>query len=45
MAPRCKLVSLKVLNDNGYGRLSSVIEALLWVRQVNRRREARRPIP
>lgn len=35
LAPRCKLVSLKVLDDHGRGRASHVIEALRWVREVN----------
>jgi serine protease AprX len=33
IAPRCKIVSLKVLDDSGYGQVSSVIEALEWVRE------------
>jgi serine protease AprX len=35
MAPRCKLVSLKVLDDSGAGRMSAAIQALEWIRQVN----------
>lgn len=36
LAPRCKLVSLKVLDDHGEGEASLVIEALRWVRDINR---------
>jgi len=32
IAPRCKLISLRVLNDRGEGRISSVIQALRHVR-------------
>jgi subtilisin family serine protease len=36
MAPKCKLVSLKVLNDFGQGLASQIIRALRWVIEVNR---------
>jgi hypothetical protein len=35
LAPRCKLLSLKVLDDQGNGMVSSAIEALRWIRDVN----------
>ena len=39
MAPRCKLLSLKVLDDdgngNGTGRASSIIEALQYIQELN----------
>lgn len=35
MAPRCKLLSLKVLADNGAGEASSVIVALEYIQQLN----------
>ncbi|TFV48900.1 S8 family peptidase [Blastococcus sp. TF02A-35] len=35
VAPRCKLVSLRVLDDKGAGLTSAIIEALRYVRQVN----------
>lgn len=35
MAPRCKLLSLKVLDDNGAGQASSVIVALEYVQKLN----------
>lgn len=35
VAPRCKLVSLRVLDDEGSGRTSTIIEALRYVREVN----------
>jgi subtilisin family serine protease len=35
VAPRCKLVSLKVLDDDGKGRTSDVIRALEYIRQIN----------
>lgn len=33
VAPRCKLVSLRVLDDRGKGRASQVIQALEYIRQ------------
>lgn len=35
MAPKCKLVSLKVLDENGVGRVSRVVAALQEVQRVN----------
>lgn len=35
VAPRTKLVSLRVLDDEGNGRTSAIIEALRYVREVN----------
>ncbi|MEW5925866.1 MAG: S8 family peptidase [Gemmatimonadota bacterium] len=35
MAPRCKLVSLKVLDANGRGRTSSLIAAIEQVQEIN----------
>ena len=35
MAPKCELVSLKVLDDLGYGDVSNVIAALSYVLDVN----------
>ena len=35
MAPQCKLVSLKVLDDVGFGEVSNVIAALSYVLDVN----------
>jgi serine protease AprX len=35
LAPMCKLVSLKVLNDDGSGNRPNLIEAIRWVREVN----------
>ena len=35
MAPKCQLVSLKVLDDVGYGEVSNVIAALSYVLDVN----------
>ena len=35
MAPRCKLVSLKVLDRNGKGQVSGLIAALEWIQEVN----------
>lgn len=35
MAPKCKLVSLKVLDANGQGKVSQIIAALEQVQQVN----------
>jgi serine protease AprX len=36
-APRCRVVSVKVLDDRGTGRASDVIAALAWIREVNAR--------
>lgn len=33
VAPRCKLVSLKVLDDNGAGRTSNIMRALEYIRR------------
>lgn len=35
MAPRCKLLSLKVLDDAGEGRASSLIEAIALIQRIN----------
>ncbi|MDQ0824565.1 serine protease AprX [Arthrobacter sp. B2I5] len=35
MAPKCKLVSLKVLDANGQGKVSQIIAALEQIQQVN----------
>jgi serine protease AprX len=35
MALRCKLLSLKVLDDDGQGKASLLVEALQWIRAVN----------
>lgn len=35
MAPRCKLVSLKVLNEKGVGQTSSLIAAIEHVQEIN----------
>ena len=35
MAPRCKLVSLRVLDENGKGSVSSIIAAISHVQEVN----------
>ena len=35
MAPECKLLSLKVLDDEGKGRTSNVIRALDFIQEVN----------
>ena len=35
MAPRCKLVSLRVLDENGKGAVSSIIAAIAHVQEVN----------
>ena len=35
MAPRCKIVSMKVLDDEGNGRTSSVIQALERIQEIN----------
>jgi subtilisin family serine protease len=42
MAPRCTLLSLKVLDDQGKGRSSSIIEALQYIQEVNG--DGRRPL-
>ena len=36
MAPKCKLVSLRVLDEDGYGVASSMIEAIDHVQQINK---------
>jgi serine protease AprX len=36
MALKCKLISLKVLDDFGQGLVSQIIRALRWVIEVNR---------
>lgn len=35
MAPQCKLVSYKVLDDSGIGATSAIIEALVDIRKIN----------
>jgi serine protease AprX len=35
IAPKCKLVSLKVLDDNGRGKVSNLIAAIAHVQEVN----------
>jgi hypothetical protein len=35
MAPACKLVSLKVLDPNGYGSVSNIIAAIDFIQRVN----------
>jgi len=35
MAPECKLVSLKVLDDQGRGRVSNIIDAIQEIQRVN----------
>jgi len=35
MAPRCKLLSLKVLDDNGEGRASNLIAAIEEIQRIN----------
>ena len=35
MAPRCKLVSLRVLDDNGKGAVSNLIAAIAHVQEIN----------
>ena len=35
MAPKCKLVSLRVLNDEGEGDVSSLIAAIAWIQEIN----------
>ena len=35
MAPKCKLVSLKVLNETGGGQASNLIAAIEWIQEIN----------
>lgn len=35
MAPRTKLVSLRVLDDRGQGQVSNIISALNWIQEIN----------
>jgi hypothetical protein len=35
VAPECKLVSLKVLDQSGNGATSTIVKALRYVREVN----------
>ncbi|HMB06295.1 MAG TPA: S8 family peptidase [Isosphaeraceae bacterium] len=35
MAPRCKLLSLKVLDDQGVGEVSNLIAALEYIQEIN----------
>lgn len=35
MAPRCKLVSLKVLDKDGRGNASNLIAAIQWIQEIN----------
>ncbi len=35
MAPKCKLVSLKVLDERGAGQASNLIAAIEWIQQIN----------
>jgi subtilisin family serine protease len=35
MAPRCQLLSLKVLDDNGEGQASDLIAAIEYIQQLN----------
>lgn len=35
MAPKCKLVSLKVLDKNGKGQASNLIAAIQWIQEIN----------
>jgi serine protease AprX len=35
MAPRCKLVSIKVLDQNGKGNASNLIAAIQWIQEIN----------
>jgi subtilisin family serine protease len=35
MAPKCKLVSLKVLDKNGQGLASNLIAAVQWIQEIN----------
>lgn len=37
MAPRCKLLSLKVLDDDGVGRASNLIAAIDYIQEINGR--------
>lgn len=35
MAPKCRLVSLKVLNKEGKGNASNLIAAIQWIQEIN----------
>ena len=35
MAPRAKLVSLRVLDEKGQGNVSNIIKALNWIQEIN----------
>src|SRR6185369_11147053 len=35
MAPRCKLVSIKVLDQDGKGNASNLIAAIQWIQEIN----------
>ena len=35
MAPKCKLVSLKVLDQEGRGQASNLIAAIQWIQEIN----------
>ncbi len=35
MAPKCKLVSLKVLDEDGRGQASNLIAAIEWIQEIN----------
>jgi subtilisin family serine protease len=35
MAPKCKLVSLKVLDERGKGAASNLIAAIQWIQEIN----------
>ena len=35
MAPKCKLVSLKVLDNDGKGSASNLIAAIQWIQEIN----------
>jgi subtilisin family serine protease len=35
MAPQCKLVSLRVLDDNGKGNVSNLIAAITYIQEIN----------
>jgi hypothetical protein len=35
MAPRCKLVSLRVLDENGKGQVSNLIAAINYIQEIN----------
>jgi subtilisin family serine protease len=35
MAPRCKLLSLKVLDDQGNGEVSNLLTAITYIQQIN----------